>query len=165
MAINEPFDRGKNSEIMELKGKLMWVRCVEPNKYGKWSLELYPDTDSLEKLRELQADGIKNVIKKDDDGYHVQISRPLTIEFQKGVVQSVTPPKIRDKEKLPLPENIRIGNGTDGVVAVEIYKYKLPNSEKRTSAMRLYGIQVDNLVPFELNQDEAQSENATEGWD
>lgn len=164
MAINEPFDKGRNSEILELHGKLMWVRCVELNKYGKWSLDLYPDSSSLEKLRELQAEGVKNVIKKDDEGYHVQISRPPTVEFQKGVVQSVTPPKIRDKDKQPLPERIRIGNGSDGIVAVEVYSYKLPNTEKRAKAMRLYGIQVDNLVPFELNQEEAQSET-TEGWD
>lgn len=161
----EPFDRGKNSELVKLKGKLMWVRCVELNKYGKWSLELYPDADSLEKLRELQADGIKNVIKKDDEGYHVQISRPPTVEFTKGAVQSVTPPRIRDKDKLPLPANVRIGNGSDGIVEVERYKYKLPNSEKRVSAIRLYGVQVENLVPFELNVDEAQSENSNEGWD
>lgn len=165
MSILEPFDRGKNSEILELKGKLMWVRCVDLNKYGKWSLDLYPDADSLEKLRELQADGVKNVIKKDDEGYHVQISRPPTVEFQKGVVQSVTPPKIRDKDKLPLPENIRIGNGSDGIVAVERYKYKLPNSEKRVSAIRLYGIQVMNLVPFELSTEESSDEAKTEGWD
>jgi hypothetical protein len=163
----KPFDRGVNSEIIELKGKLMWVRVVELNKYGKWSLDLYPDKDSLELLRRLQAEGIKNVIKLDEEGqYHVQISRPSTVEFQKGNLQSVYPPKIRDKDKQPLPDNIRIGNGSDGVVAVEVYTHRVPNSEKRAKAMRLYGVEVHNLVPFEVTDEgfDVDSEAAQQVW-
>lgn len=163
----KPFDRGVNSSIMELKGKLMWCRLVELNKYGKWSLDLFPDTESLEKLRRLQAEGIKNVIKLDDEGsYHVQISRPAQIEFQKGHFQSVTPPKLRDKDKQPLPDNVRIGNGSDGVVAVEVYTHRVPNSEKRAKAMRLYGVEVHNLIPFEVTEEgfDAESEAAQEVW-
>lgn len=162
----KPFDRGQASTIIELKGKIMWARLVDLNKYGKWSLDLYPDNAALEILRELQADGIKNVIKKDDEGYHVQISRPAQIELQKGQVQSVTPPKVRDKDKQPLPDNIRIGNGSDGTVAVEVYTHRVPNSEKRAKAMRLYGVQVENLVPFEVTDQgfEANEETAQEPW-
>lgn len=163
----KPFDRGQNSTIMELKGKLMWCRLVELNKYGKWSLDLYPDAPSLEVLRRLQAEGIKNVIKLDDEGqYHVQISRPAQIELQKGQVQSVTSPKLRDKDKQPLPDNIRIGNGSDGVVAVEVYTHRVPNSEKRAKAMRLYGVEVHNLVPFEVTDQgfDVETEAAQEVW-
>lgn len=162
----KPFDRGQGSEIIELKGKLMWVRVNELNKYGKWSLDLYPDTESLEKLRRLQAEGIKNVMKMDDNEYHMQISRPAQIEFQKGTVQSVNPPKIRDKDKQPLPDNIRIGNGSDGIVAVEVYTHRVPNSEKRAKAMRLYGVEVTNLIPFEVTEEgfDVDSEAAQEVW-
>jgi hypothetical protein len=164
MVLAPPFDKGINSEILELKGKFMWVRVHDLNKYGKWSLELYPDNESLEKLRELQADGIKNVIKKDDEGYHVQISRPAQVEFKKGQLQSVTPPRVRDKDKQPLPANIRVGNGSDGIVAVEVYTHRVPNSEKRAKAMRLYGIQLDNLVPFEVTESEETSEAGEQPW-
>lgn len=159
----KPFDLGMGSEIMELKGKLMWVRCVDLNKYGKWSLDLYPDPESLEKLRRLQAEGMKNVIKLDEDNqYHIQFSRPAQIEFKKGQAQSVTPPRIRDKDKQPLPENIRIGNGSDGIVAVEVYTHRIPNSEKRAKAVRLYGIEVHNLIPFETTEEGAvQTEDNT----
>jgi len=163
----KPFDRGVNSTIMELKGKFMYCRVVELNKYGKWSLDFYPDPESLEKLRRLQAEGIKNVIKLDDDGqYHVQISRPPTIELQKGQMQSVTPVKVRDKDKQPLPDNIRIGNGSEGKVAVEVYTHRVPNSEKRAKAMRLYGVEVENLVPFEVTVEgfDAESEAAQTPW-
>lgn len=162
----KPFDRGQGSDILELKGKLMWCRLVDLNKYGKWSLDLYPDNESLEILRELQAEGIKNVIKKDDEGYHIQISRPAQVEFQKGQIQSVTPPKVRDKDKQPLPDNIRVGNGSDGTVAVEVYSHRVPNSEKRAKAMRLYGVQVNNLVPFEVTEQgfDAETEEAQVPW-
>ena len=165
MIMTAPFDKGQNSTIMTLKGKLMWCRLVDLNRYGKWSLDLYPDNASLEKLRELQADGVKNVIKKDDDGYHVQISRPAQVEFQKGVVQSVTPPHIRDKDKQPLPANVLIGNGSDGEVAIEVYTHRVPNSEKRAKAMRLYGVEVHNLIPFETTEEKSPEENSNEGWD
>lgn len=154
----KPFDRGVNSEIMELRGKFMWSRLVELNKYGKWSLELYPDNESLEKLRRLQAEGVKNVIKIDDNEYHLQLSRPAQVEFQKGQVQSVTPPIVRDKDKQPLPDNVRVGNGSDGVVAVEVYTHRIPNSEKRAKAIRLYGIEVHNLVPFEVTDEGFQAD-------
>lgn len=142
-----PYSRGKNSEILQFKGKFTWCQLVNLNKYGKWSLNLYPDHEALEKIRELQAEGVKNVIKKDDDGYYLQISRPAQIEFVKGQAQSVTPPVVRDKDKNALPNNVEIGDGSDGLVAVEVYSYKLPNTEKRSKAMRLYGIEVHNLVP------------------
>jgi hypothetical protein len=167
MVETKPFDRGINSEILELQGKLMYCRVVELNKYGKWSLDFYPDAPSLERLRRLQAEGIKNVMKLDDEGqYHIQISRPATVEFQKGVVQSVAPPKVRDKDKQPLPDNIRIGNGSDGKVAVEVYTHRVPNSEKRAKAMRLYGVEVTNLVPFEVTAEgfDVESEAAQEVW-
>lgn len=163
----KPFDRGAASTIMELKGKLMWCRLTELNKYGKWSLDLYPDTESLEKLRRLQAEGIKNVMKLDDEGqYHIQISRPAQIELQKGQVQSVTPVKVRTKDKQPLPDNIRVGNGSDGIVAVEVYTHRVPNSEKRAKAMRLYGVEVENLVPFEVTETghDPDSEAGQEVW-
>lgn len=163
--IAPPFDKGQNSTLMDFKGKVMWCRLVDLNRYGKWSLDLYPDHDSLEKLRELQAEGVKNVIKKDDDGYHLQISRPPTVEFQKGVVQSVTPPRIRDKDKQPLPANVLIGNGSDGTVTVEVYTHRVPNSEKRAKAMRLYGVTLDNLIPFETTEESPAEGGATEGWD
>lgn len=149
-----PFDKSINSTIMEFQGKVTWARLVDLNKWGKWSLNLYPDNESLEKLRELQAEGVKNVIKKDDEGYYLQISRPAQVEFKKGQVQSVTPPHVRDSNKQPIPNNIRIGDGSDCKIAVEVYSHKVPNSERRAKAMRLYGVEVINLVPSDYTPPE-----------
>lgn len=147
------FTRGMNSEDVLLKGKVSWVRMVQPNKYDKWSLTLHPDTESLNIIRDLQGDGVKNVVKKDDDGqYFLQISRPTTVELRKGVKQAVTPPIITHLDGRPM-EGVAIGNGTDGTVIVEVYSHPVPNTEKRAKAMRLSGLKIENLVPFEIKED------------
>src|SRR5438045_2345113 len=98
----QPFDRSNTSELLDFEGTVTWVHAVDPNKFGKWSLQFYPNQDSLERLRELQAEGLKNIMKKDEVGYHMQISRPVSIEFSKGVATPVLPPKVRDKNKQPI---------------------------------------------------------------
>lgn len=147
------FTRGQNSYDVELKGKVSWVRMVQPNKYDKWSLTLHPDTESLNIIRDLQAEGVKNVIKKDDDNqYYLQISRPTTVELRKGVKSGVTPPIITDMDGRPM-EGMAIGNGTDGTVICEVYSHPVPNSDKRAKALRLAGLKIENLVPFNIQTD------------
>lgn len=152
-----PFHKGANSEVIFLNGKVSWVRHITPNKFDKWSCQFYPDAESLERLRELQAEGIKNVIKKDDDGYNLQLSRPTFVEFRKGVKQGVTPPVITDMEGKPM-EGISIGNGTDATVVCEVYSHRVPNSEKRAKAIRWMGLKIQNLVPFNPNSDYSNPE-------
>src|ERR1700761_3013031 len=135
------FDKGPNSELMKFKGKIEWAQIYDLNKFGKWSIEFYPDDESLERLRELQ---LKNTFKKSEEGYHLQISRPPVIEFTKGVETMVTPVKTRMKDGSEVPG--RIGDGSDCEIACEVYQYKVPNSERRAKAMRLYGVEVENLT-------------------
>jgi hypothetical protein len=156
------FDKGQNSELIDLQGKINWARLYQPNKFDKWSIQFYPDAPSLEKLRELQGEGMKNVLKKDDNGWNVQLSRPTAVELRRGQKTSVTPPKVIDAERKPL-EGVAIGNGTDATVTVERYTHPVPNTDKRSVAVRLYGVRVDNLVPFNADadyNDPAQAENA-----
>lgn len=136
------YDLSKDGTLVKFKGKITWVQLVDPNRFGNWSLNLYPDNESLERLRELQ---LKNVFKKDDDGWYLQISRPTFIEFSKGVKTAVTPPKIRMSDKSPVTE--RVGDGSDVEVTCELRKYKVPNSERYANSIRLYGVTVENLVP------------------
>ena len=142
----QPFDRSNTSELINFTGKVRWVQAVDPNKFGKWSVQFYPDTDSLEHLRELQAQGIKNQMKKDEEGYNIQISRPLSIQFSKGVDTPVTAPKVRDKDKNPI-DGRSIGDGSDVILTVELYTYKIPQSQQRGKAIRFYGLTVQELVP------------------
>lgn len=154
-----PFTKGMNSKLEEFQGKVSWVRMVNLNRYDKWSVTLHPNAESLERIRELQADGLKNVIKKDEDGYYIQFSRPPTIELRKGVKTGVTPPVITDKDGRPL-EGVAVGNGTDATVILEVYTHPVPNSEKRATAARLAGLRVENLVPFDIKSDYTDKDQA-----
>lgn len=158
----QPFDRSNTSELINFKGKVRFVQAVDPNKFGKWSIQFYPDNESLEHLRDLQAQGIKNQMKKDEEGYNIQISRPLSIEFQKGVATPVTPPKVRDKDKQPI-DGRSVGDGSDVIVTVELYTYKIPQSERRGKAIRFYGLTVQELVPKDIP--EPTPDVAEAGWE
>jgi hypothetical protein len=158
----QPFDRSNQSELIDFKGKFRFVQAVDLNKFGKWSIQFYPDQESLEHLRELQAQGIKNVMKKDEDGYNIQISRPPSIEFTKGVQTPVSPPKVRDGEKKPI-DGRTVGDGSSGAVTCELYTYKVPQSERRGKAIRFYGLTVTDLVPKAAPEVEPEAETA--GWD
>lgn len=132
-------------ESMYFKGKGKWVKAHTPNEWGKWAMVLYPDNESLEKIRGLQAKGLKNVIKKDDDGYHVAISRPTQKMF-KGRVQGFAPPKVLDKDGIDMG-NTPVGNGSDVTIKCEVYDHPTPTG--KSVAMRWEAVRVDNLVPFE----------------
>lgn len=150
------FDFGKNSEKLTLQGKTTWARLFSPNKYDKWSLNFYPNKDSLDKFRDLQMDGVKNQLKKDDDGIYFQISRPTTIELRKGLKTPVTPPRVLNNGT-PV-EDLTIGNGSGCDVTLEVYTHPVPNTDKRAKAIRLYSVDITDLVPF------VSADNATEGW-
>lgn len=131
-------------------GKLSWVKAHAPNQWGKWTCQLHPTPESLEKIREMQAEGLKNVIKKDDDGYYVNFSRPTSTVIQ-GKVRGFAPPKILDKDGVETP-NTNVGNGSDGVIKLEVYSHKTPGGGKAIAA-RLDTIRVDNLIPFDGERD------------
>lgn len=138
-------------EIVYLKGKAKWAhRLFQPDlEFNKWSTVLYPDKESLEKIRDLQAEGVKNVLKKDDDGYYTTFSRP-TQKLMKGKVVAFTPPVVTDKDGQPFTDPI--GNGSDITIKLEVYQHGTPGGGKAKAA-RLMAVRVDNHVPFEQERD------------
>lgn len=139
------------TEYVFIKGKLSWVKVEVPNEWGKWTCTVHPNNEGLEKIRELQGEGVKNVLKKDDDGYFTTFSRP-TQKIFKGKVQGLAPPEILQADgKTPL-KGILVGNGSDGVVKLEVYPHGTPGGG-RAKAARLLSIKIDNLIPFELKRD------------
>lgn len=147
----------RGAESLILKGKCKWAnRLFIPDiEYKKWSLVLYPDTDSLEKIRDLQAEGMKNVLKKDEDGYHVAFSRP-TEKVIRGKVVAFDPPTIVDFQEQPFAGPI--GNGSDVTVKLEVYQHSVPGTQKKAKAARVMSVRVDNLVPFEKEKDFTDTE-------
>jgi len=138
------------AEFIDVKGKISWLYAVGFNKYDKWSVTLHPDTASLEVIRDLQAQGIKNQMKKDDDGYYIQFSREPT-KMIKGKVVAFAQPKVIDKDGVPI-DGSRIGNGSDATVRLEVYQHGTPNGGKAKAA-RFDSIRIDNYIPYSPDRD------------
>lgn len=143
------------TETIYLSGKAKWVRPTSPDPWGNWKMDLYPDTESYNKFLELKetkdgVSGIKNVIKKDDDGYCITLRRP-TQKVYKGKVQGFAPPEVLDKDNQPMRDTL-IGNGSDVTAKVSVYTHGTPGGGK-ARAMRWEAVRVDNLIPFEGKRD------------
>lgn len=140
-----------------LVGKCAWAnRLFVPDiEYKKWSVKLYPNQESLDIIRDLQAEGVKNVLKKDDDGYNISLGRP-TEKVIRGKVVAFSPPTIVDADGNAFAGPI--GNGSDLTVKMDVYSHPVPGTQKRAKAMRLVSVRVDNLVPFDKEKDFSDQE-------
>lgn len=140
-------------EYIYLQGKGNWIRLVKPNQWDKWSVQLHPTAEGIEKIRDLQAEGLKNVIKKDDDGYFINLNRPTYKDYAKtGKRQLFTAPEVVDKNGVPM-DGSTVGNGSDLTVKMEVYRFTVPGTSSKSVAMRMEAVKVDNLVPFEPDRD------------
>lgn len=142
-------------DIIYLQGKVSWFRNKIPNQWNKWSTQVHPNPESLEIIRDLQAQGVKNQLKKDDDGYFINLSRPVTKETQSGKILSFEPVRVFNKDGSPFDGNV--GNGSDATLKVEVYQHATPGGGK-AKAMRWVSARIDNLVPFEADRDLDQAE-------
>lgn len=138
------------TEYVYLQGKAKWARLQTPDPWGNWKITLYLTPDSYNQMSALKNEGVKNIIKKDEDGYHVTLRRPVNKEMR-GKLQGFAPPEVINPDGTPL-RDVLIGNGSDVTVKLEVYSHKTP-SGGYAKAARLQGVRVDNLVPFELSRD------------
>lgn len=158
------------TEHMYVSGKGRYFRLVVPEAYQDetyWKLTLYPNTESLEKLRDLQARGIKNVMKKDDEGsYFMQFRRPTEKKKKAGGKIIFDPPKVLQKlgdDIVPL-DGRTLGNGSDITVKLEIYGN--PLGPRKYLAARLESVLVNHLVPYEPTRDiDIETAKEIEGFD
>lgn len=146
--------KGK-TDFVFLQGKVAWFRSDVPNNWNKYSCQLHPDAKSLEIIRDLQAKGLKNMLKKDEDGYFINISRPVTKEFSSGKMVTFTPVEVFDKEGNPYHGTV--GNGSDATLKIEVYEHSTPGGGKAVAA-RWVSARIDNLVPFNPGTDMTERE-------
>lgn len=139
-----------------LQGKAKWFRPDKPNQWGKYEHVLYLDAKSVDIIRELQTSteqvqGIKNVLKKDEDGYFIRLARPASKTI-KGRIVTFNPPLVFEKDgKTPL-KNVYVGNGSDVTTKIEVYQHRVP-AGGHAKALRWESTRVDNLIPFEMATD------------
>lgn len=154
----------KNWDVY-VTGKLSWLTYENLDKYDKWSVVVHPNPESLEVLRDLQSQGMKNNMKKDEDGYFMRFSRVPQKTTARGKTLVFKPPKVLDGTKpdgkggfMPI-EGIRIGNGSTGVVKINVYEHPTPQGGKSV-ACRFESARIDDLVPFEAARDFTDDEKA-----
>jgi hypothetical protein len=157
-----------------LQGKGKWCqRLFAPDSaFGdpNWNFVLYPNEESLEKVKALKTNegknsGILNHLKKDEDGYYLQLKRPCT-KNMKGKLVSFEPPLIMQSDgKTPWDREKAIGNGSDVTAKLECYGYPKP-AGGFGKAIRLYSVRVDNLVEYVKDRDLSEEQlKAAKGLD
>lgn len=136
-----------------VKGKLSWVRPDKPDPWGNYKATIHLDQESLNIVKKLCDEGLKNRIGQDEDGYFVTFRRP-TQKVIKGKVVAFSPIEVLDGTKEKLPDGSyfpwkgeAIGNGSDGVLKLQVYEHPTPSGGKAKAA-RLEAIRIDHLVPF-----------------
>ena len=138
------------ADFVEIKGKVKFANLTIANEWHKHNITLYPDREGLDTLRDLQAVGVKNQLKKDDDGYYTSFNRPTfkeTKDSSGNVLKRIDfdPPEVIDKDGNPFKDFL--GKGTDVTVVLEVYSHPTPTGG-RAKAARLLKCRVDSLVPY-----------------
>lgn len=148
------------NEIVYLSGKCKWVRVDNPNQFGDYKFDLYPDSESLSKIMQLKARGLKNVLKNTEDGPCMSFKRP-TRKLMRSQVINFGAPVIVDREGAPTTR--AVGNGSDVTAKILIYEYTPQGGGGKGIASRWESLRIDNLVPFSNQQFTQAEEKATAG--
>lgn len=147
----------KRTRTEFVSGILAWARVVKPDtQFNCWSVRLYPNAESLDKIRKWQTEGLKNVIRNDQDGDYVRFKCDVSRQRRDGSIWTFEAPKVVDAEGRPMDGSI-IGNGSSGTIKLEVYEHNTPGGGKAIAA-RLIGIKIDALVPFNPDFDDAKGD-------
>jgi hypothetical protein len=146
--------------LLKISGKCKYFRHIQPETFtlpnGKedtrWKHVIYPDAPSLELIRDLQAEGVKNVLKKDGDGYYVSFGRKVEIEKKDKTKILLGNPKVTGPNGEDYSKTF-IGDGSDITTTLEVYQHGTPGGGKAKAA-RWLATEVTHLVPVEQNSAE-----------
>lgn len=148
----------KNEEVF-LKGKFRWMKHLRPDpKYpDKWSTQIFPDEEGIETFKALKKQGVQNHLKMDEngEGWYITFSRPVERNFG-GKKEGMVPPKVIDKDGIPV--EVPVGNGSDGIISLEVYSHKTDRPGEYKKAARWRGARIDNLVKYNPETDYSDAE-------
>jgi hypothetical protein len=138
---------------MYLTGTLKWAVTKTPDQWGAYKIVIYPDEPSLEKVRDLQAKGLKNVLKRDEEGWFVSFRRQHSKEIR-GKEVIFPPPEVLGPDGTPIDD--LIGNGSKGTVKLVVYSHNTPGGGKAMAA-RFEALKINELVPYDNKQKDQQA--------
>lgn len=127
-----------------VSGKVKFAMLHELSQFNKYSIVLYPDEESMKKVNELKTKGIKNEIKKDDDGYFIGFHRAPFIETKDGRNIPLGPPLVLNKEGGQ--DTALVGKGSDVIIQLDTYGGS--GAKGKYMAARLTAVRIINLVPY-----------------
>lgn len=131
-------------------GKARWAKLINPDpQYEKWAITVYPINEDMPKVHKLISDGIKNTLKKDDDGYYITFSRPIRIKLRTGMTKPMDAPVVIDADGSVFSS--AIGDGSDVTVKLDTYGGPGPGGRGSYKAARLAAVRINNLVPYDRN--------------
>lgn len=155
------------ANLVTLEGTFYWAQHIyEPtetpfkDKHGNlrwvWKVMFRPTPESLMQIMDLQSKGVKNQLKKDEQGYFVNFSRPT----KDSAGKALRPPFVFAADGQTVITDA-IGNGSKGKLTLDLYEHKTPTGGKANAA-RLYSITVTELVTY--NSSKSSEETSTGGW-
>lgn len=131
------------TEFVFLSGTAKWAKVRKPDKYGKYTIDLYVDPKTLKQAR---SAGVRVEQKEDEDGVFLRLKRDPEKLFdgmpERPAVHIWNP----DEDKYVAFEGL-IGNGSQVTVKVAVY------DTVRGKGHRFEGVGVDKLVPYESASD------------
>lgn len=136
-------------------GTAKWAKLKNPDKFGKWSINLYVDADTRKAIR---ATGSKLTAKEDDDGFFYTFGRKTRASWGE-----VNPPTVVLADGTPFDG--LIGNGSKVTVKIEVYDFKAGvdaqgNAYAAGKGTRLVGVRVDELVVYQKPEETAPTASA-----
>lgn len=151
----------RQTEEVFLKGKFMHMNHLRPNPRfpDKWNTLFFPDEESLEKIRKLKKEGVQNHLKMDEkgEGWCINFSRPIERDWG-GKKEAMAAPKVIFKDGTPC--EVRVGNGSDGILSLEVYQHKTDIQGQYKKAARWRGARIDNFIPFDPETGYSDDEKA-----
>lgn len=151
------------SETVFWSGKVSWVKAREIDRFGRYGCVFHPNSDAYNEIMVLKQEGLMNGIKKDDDGYYLNVSRPPSVNVKGGKVISLGPIELLSEDG-KTPYHGEIGNGTDATLKVEIRRYNKPTGGPGVS-IRLQSIRLDHLIPITSDDFPPARKKAVSGLD
>lgn len=156
------------TEFVYIKGKTKWFKHINPDVFNKpdgtvqesWKHTIWPDNESLEIVRKLQAQGVKNTLKLDDDGYYITFNRPTKIKRNGQWIKLDPPLVLLNDNKTQFAD--MLGHGSDITTKLEVYEHGIPGSSKKAKAARWLSTRIDHLVPYTPNIDQNSNYTANE---
>ena len=121
---------------IKIKAKLFWAQLNETNEMsGKYQVDLAQLSEDA--VKELASLGIK-ANKREDDTYE----RGSYI-----TCKSTFPIKATDSAGLPIPTDVRLGNGSDAIAVVDAFDWKFKGKSGKSPSLTT--LVVTDIVHYE----------------